>query len=169
MAALAIDHAWRKRFGQHDSRAQVDGDRPVDLLDLECCQAPGGGDAGVGDEHVDLTSFLREPFRLAHPRQVGTDYPRIAELISQLPEGVLGSRGEDKLCPGLAQASSDVRTEAGRRAGEQNSLPSEIFHARRIPTDVIPHFWPQPSAMRARIPHVWRQRSGTARRKEFES
>src|SRR3712207_7624145 len=59
VAAAAPGHRRREALGEHDRRAQVDVERPVDLLDGVVVERPGGGQRGVVDRSEEHTSELQ--------------------------------------------------------------------------------------------------------------
>lgn len=71
MAASACHDPGRERVREPNGRAQVDGQRGVDLLRGKLVQASGGGQRGVGHQHVDLAGLLEEDFDRRGVAEVG--------------------------------------------------------------------------------------------------
>src|SRR5712691_9770967 len=118
--------AWGQLAGKDHAGSEVDGDRPVEVLDLERDQAPTGRHPRVGDQDVYLSRFFREALGLAWPGQVGHDHASVAELLRKLGQRFLVAGGEHEPSAFAMQSPSDVRTQAGRGAGEEDSLAAKV-------------------------------------------
>ena len=112
MARPALDHAGRQQFREHDSGAEVDCYRAVDLFLLKRLQASRGRNSGVGDKHIDRAGFSSKSLRLTVSREVRDDDFRTAQLIREFVQRRLVASRQDELRAGLLQTASDVRAEA---------------------------------------------------------
>ena len=116
---------------KHHAGTQVHVERPVDLLDREAVEAPGGRDARVGDQDINLARLFGEAPGLAGAGEIGRNHLRFTELLRELAERVGIASRQDELRALAMQPPCDMRTKTGRCACEQDRLAAEL-HGRRI-------------------------------------
>ena len=107
-------------------RAQVDGQRAVDLLGENEFSRPLPGQPGVGDEHVDLARLGEQPRRRVGLGEVGDDRAP-AELGRQRLEHVGAPPGQRQHARrARASAARDRLPEPAGRAGQQDPRAVEL-------------------------------------------
>ena len=125
MSRASGGHPRPQMLGKDDRRAQVHVERAVDLLLAVVVEAPGGGQRGVGHQHVDLAGTLGEPPDVPPIGEVGL-HDLASDLARQILEHLDPAPGEDELRAPLGQRARDRVAEATGRAGQQRALAREL-------------------------------------------
>ena len=130
LAAAAREHPGQQRVGQGDRRAQVDGQRTVDLLARERVEPGRGGQRGVGDEHVDLARLARRGARPA-TRRSGPRRAPARRALRPAPSSTSARRRSGSACRRGRRARVRSRRPMPPVAPVSRMVEPEIAHLLR--------------------------------------
>ena len=131
VARAARDHRLRQQPREHDRRAQVHVEHPVELLQRVRRQLAGARQRGVGHEHVDVPGRLEQPRRPVVGREVG--HERAAADLGRHRLELLRppARHEHRGAPGRDGARGRGTDPAGRPGHEHGPRPPRFTRRPR--------------------------------------
>jgi hypothetical protein len=123
--AAAGGHPRRHGVGEHDRHAQVDVERPVDLVDGEGLDRARGGQRGVGHEHVGVAGLVDQPVHLGGLGEVDGEHAG-RQLGRQRLENLGPPTGEHERRATPGEGPRDGLAEPSGGAGDEDGPAGKL-------------------------------------------